>query len=71
MEILLEEFLRLRDLEILTEEYLDVSECEKGRLIVSGYCCPYCGSDDPENSCKGKSYDELTESLQLIEFNKK
>jgi hypothetical protein len=41
------------DLVLLAETYLRLRRCAGGRLLVDGYCCPHCGSDDPRKICKG------------------
>lgn len=29
-----------------------LERCSGGRLVISGYVCPHCDSDDPKTECK-------------------
>ena len=40
----------------LADMYLQITECQKcGSPVISGYCCIYCGDDNPsERDTRGK-----------------
>lgn len=50
----------------LADMYLLLTRCKGGRVLVQGYCCPWCGSVDPGEECGKPREDEKNkESVKL------
>lgn len=38
----------------LADMYLQINECQKcGHPVISGYCCVYCGDNNPSERARG------------------
>lgn len=40
-----------RERSALADMYLNLTRCKGGRILNQGYCCPWCGSTDPQEDC--------------------
>jgi hypothetical protein len=56
----IEEYFELKDFERMFEQVGSTTECAKGRIINTQFCCAHCSSSDPEEECLGLSYTELS-----------
>lgn len=64
-----EDYIDKEDALDIAQDYLVLTRCVSGRLIVKDLICPHCRSSNPSGKCLGKSMEQKVEDLKKESYD--